>query len=767
MWRDVSSLAATSILNKWLAFGLSVDQEDRFRNASLAADLVQARVGVLLMALPIVGFLFNDYGFFGWSWPFFGLAAGRLGLLGLTLWLAFYTSRVTNYRTYDRAEFAWGLVFAFSVVGIAATRPDNYLGHGIVAVLTVFITLLVLPNQFINQVIVSSVITLGEVVIISLSLRLPSSQAVFAILFSVLLASALALSSSWQLHSYRRKAFAAGEKKCMAEEALRENERRLRLQVQRMPIGCILYDEKNRFLQLNQAAETIFGYPAGELIGQHANVIVPESVRPHVDGILRRLAKGDMRAQSVNENLTKDGRTILCEWTNTPLNDEHGRFIGFLSMVQDVTRKKQAEDSLREINQRLQALMQAVPVGVSFSDDSTCQRITGNPAVLAQFEVGPPDNLSASAPDPTAPGRQVRFFRDGREIRDADLPLQRTVAENRVIAPMELEVVLPSGRRWFSEASGAPVRDTQGRVLGGIAVTVDITQRKADEETLRRSEAQFQLLSDTAGRLLATDNPQGLVNELCRKVMAHLDCQAFFNFLVDESAGRLRLNACAGISDEQARQIEWLDYGVAVCGCAARDGQRIIAEDIQHTPDPRTELVQGYGIQAYCCHPLLGQGRLIGTLSFGTTTRPTFTAEEVGLMRTVADHVAVAMERLLAQEKLRASLREKEVLLKEVHHRVKNNMQVISSLVALQADGLQDPALRRYFRTSATGSARWPWSTRNFTSRKTWPAWSLPSTPGVFSITCGAPTARRQPGCVCLKTCNQSSFRWSRPCPVG
>ena len=766
MWRDVSSLAATSILNKWLAFGLSVDQEDRFRNASLAADLVQARVGVLLMALPIVGFLFNDYGFFGWSWPFFGLAAGRLGLLGLTLWLAFYTSRVTNYRTYDRAEFAWGLVFAFSVVGIAATRPDNYLGHGIVAVLTVFITLLVLPNQFINQVIVSSVITLGEVVIISLSLRLPSSQAVFAILFSVLLASALALSSSWQLHSYRRKAFAAGEKKCMAEEALRENERRLRLQVQRMPIGCILYDEKNRFLQLNQAAETIFGYPAGELIGQHANVIVPESVRPHVDGILRRLAKGDMRAQSVNENLTKDGRTILCEWTNTPLNDEHGRFIGFLSMVQDVTRKKQAEDSLREINQRLQALMQAVPVGVSFSDDSTCQRITGNPAVLAQFEVGPPDNLSASAPDPTAPGRQVRFFRDGREIRDADLPLQRAVAENRVIAPMELEVVLPSGRRWFSEASGAPVRDTQGRVLGGIAVTVDITQRKADEETLRRSEAQFQLLSDTAGRLLATDNPQGLVNELCRKVMAHLDCQAFFNFLVDESAGRLRLNACAGISDEQARQIEWLDYGVAVCGCAAR---RPADHRRGYTAHARSAHRTGPGLW----HPGLLLSSVVGP---GPAYRHALLRHHNPANLHRGGGGVDADGRRPCRRGHGASSGPGKVagLAPGEGSVAQGSPSPRQEQYAghLQPGGpagrwLAGPRPARYFRTSATGSARWPWSTRNFTSRKTWPAWSLPSTPGVFSITCGAPTARRQPGCVCLKTCNQSSFRWSRPCPVG
>ncbi len=158
------------------------------------------------------------------------------------------------------------------------------------------------------------------------------------------------------------------------------------------------------------------------------------------------------------------------------------------------------------------------------------------------------------------------------------------------------------------------------------SMQLDITERKRIEESLRDSEARFKLLSETAGRLLAADDPQKIVNELCRDVMAHLDCQAFFNFLVDEKAGRLHLNAWAGIPEEEARKIEWLEYGVAVCGCAARDGERIVACDIFNTPDPRTELVKSYGIQAYACHPLMIQGRIIGTLSFGTKSRRAFLA---------------------------------------------------------------------------------------------------------------------------------------------
>jgi signal transduction histidine kinase len=157
----------------------------------------------------------------------------------------------------------------------------------------------------------------------------------------------------------------------------------------------------------------------------------------------------------------------------------------------DITERKRAEEELSSIHQRLQALMNALPVGVSFSDDATCGNITGNPAVLSQFEVGKEDNLSASTQDDRAPGRQVQYFRAGRLISGAELPLQRAIAENRVIPPMELEIRLPSGKRWFAEASGAPIYDTEGHVVAGLAVTLDITERKKTERKLIESEAKL------------------------------------------------------------------------------------------------------------------------------------------------------------------------------------------------------------------------------------------------------------------------------------
>lgn len=174
-----------------------------------------------------------------------------------------------------------------------------------------------------------------------------------------------------------------------------------------------------------------------------------------------------------------------------PLRNEDRVVVGCLITITDITERKLAERQFFETDQRLQALMRALPVGVSVSDDATCRSITGNPAVLQQFELRSADNLSAFAPEEKAPGRQVRFFRDGQQISGSELPLQRAVAENREIPPMELDVELPSGRRWTTMSTGAPIYDNDGNIIGGVAVTVDITERKQMELELQERAAQL------------------------------------------------------------------------------------------------------------------------------------------------------------------------------------------------------------------------------------------------------------------------------------
>ncbi|MGC9528544.1 MAG: EAL domain-containing protein [Limnospira sp.] len=123
----------------------------------------------------------------------------------------------------------------------------------------------------------------------------------------------------------------------------------LQLQFERMPIGCIIHNRDGYFTNFNPAAEKIFGYSKAEVVGRHpCDLIVPESLRSDVEEILRRLAAGDMNAHSINENITKDGRTITCEWYNTPLTKPDGQAIALMSMVQDVTERMETEEQLQK-----------------------------------------------------------------------------------------------------------------------------------------------------------------------------------------------------------------------------------------------------------------------------------------------------------------------------------------------------------------------------------------------------------------------------------
>ncbi len=282
-----------------------------------------------------------------------------------------------------------------------------------------------------------------------------------------------------------------------AEKVLRQSEALLRTVADNSHIGLAMVDADRSHVYANSPYAERLGWNAFEIVGKLMPEVLPQEIQDQVSAWLNRAFAGEHVSYERTLPDSETGRDRFYAVTLEPLRTRD-KVTRVIVTTVDITERKRAEEEVFETQQRLKALVEALPVGVNFSDNVTCQRITGNPAALAQFEARSGDNISASAPDDRAPFRQIKFFREGRQVSDSELALQRAVAENRAIPPFELEVQLPSGRRWLMETSGAPVRDQQGNVVGGVAVTVDITERKRAEDALWQSEQRFRLMGETA-----------------------------------------------------------------------------------------------------------------------------------------------------------------------------------------------------------------------------------------------------------------------------
>ncbi|MCC3490264.1 MAG: PAS domain S-box protein [Microcoleus sp. PH2017_25_DOB_D_A] len=145
----------------------------------------------------------------------------------------------------------------------------------------------------------------------------------------------------------------------LAEEKLLASQQRISFLLQQTPIAVIELNLSLEIITWNPAAEAIFGYSEQEAKGRVAtDLIVPESYRQQASEIFDRGLSA--KSSGTSENLTKDGRIIICEWYNTELIDENGKAIGTASMAVDITERKQAETELQESALRQRAIARII-----------------------------------------------------------------------------------------------------------------------------------------------------------------------------------------------------------------------------------------------------------------------------------------------------------------------------------------------------------------------------------------------------------------------
>ncbi|MBW2174778.1 MAG: PAS domain-containing protein, partial [Deltaproteobacteria bacterium] len=114
--------------------------------------------------------------------------------------------------------------------------------------------------------------------------------------------------------------------------------------------------------------------PRDEVLGRNFfEFLVPESERPRVEDVVDNLLQGKVERDVVNENVTKTGETILCQWNNSILRDREGRIIGAISLGLNITERKRADDALRASKEKYSTLVENSLTGIYVDQDGKIQ----------------------------------------------------------------------------------------------------------------------------------------------------------------------------------------------------------------------------------------------------------------------------------------------------------------------------------------------------------------------------------------------------------
>ena len=234
---------------------------------------------------------------------------------------------------------------------------------------------------------------------------------------------------------------------------------------------------------------------------------------------------------------------------------------------------------------------------------------------------------------------------------------------------------------------GSPERETDD--LTGRALRLRIRQQEllAELGVLALQGTSFAEILNHTARITA----EGLRAEYC-KVMEYLP-----------SEGRLLVRAGIGWGEGVVGHATVGADLASPAGYALRTGKPVISNHLENEQRFRTpELLIEHGIRRAMNVILQGDGSPFGVLEVDSRSEGEFGEHDIAFLQGAANILGMAIEQQQYQSKLQAALDRHQILLKEVNHRVKNSLQVVSGMLQLQASTVGDPVLSDRLQEAST-----------------------------------------------------------------
>jgi PAS domain S-box-containing protein len=294
-----------------------------------------------------------------------------------------------------------------------------------------------------------------------------------------------------------------------AEEALRESERKYQELVEHANSIILHWQRDGRIIYLNEFGQRFFGYSESEIRGRHViGTLVPEtdSSGRDLNTLMDEIcANPSAFEQNVNENMRRNGERVWINWTNKVLLNSKGEVTEILSIGMDITDRKRAEEALRRSEAYLAETQGLSQTGSWALDVASWRYVYWSQQMFRIYGFDPQQGL---------PTREEAFRRLIRADWDrVEASSQRSLRE-KVDTVDEYRIVLPDGTVKDLRMTRRPVLNDAGDVVQLIGATVDITERRRDEEALRLSNAYNRSLIEASLDPLVTIGPDGKITDV-------------------------------------------------------------------------------------------------------------------------------------------------------------------------------------------------------------------------------------------------------------
>ncbi len=413
---------------------------------------------------------------------------------------------------------------------------------------------------------------------------------------------------------------------------------------QGFPLAEVEWKPNGEIVRWSEKATEMFGWTEEEVISDNTllkNFVHHEDIEMVFGSIQKMIDQKGEDISIVNRNITKDGKMVYSEWHNSILYDNNGEVVSIYSLVANVTERALAYNESQKSIQSYRDLFDSMTDAIYILDDNN-KIVIANKGLKLTYGYNLRDLVGKDQSILRAPGKFDETAM--MEIRE----------RSKTQKAQKLEV-------WSKKANGevflTEMLVNRGSYFGKnvlIIIERDISDRKFAEEELIRRETLFSELFNTTPLAITLLNSHNEV-ELVNKGFEHL----------------------FGYDFEEIKGLE-IDR-IIVPETGANEAIRLTNS------------------------PIVEEKQLVRVAKDGTHLDVIVYSVPViidGVVQAKFGLYVDITERKKAEETIKKSLKEKEVLLAEVHHRVKNNLAVITGLLELQSYATQNENAQKVLKDS-------------------------------------------------------------------